>query len=82
MLFSEPRLKVVNADGVPIKQKVLVGLSLNEKGHPLYFKMEVVPDVKVKTLLSLPTTTYLSWFHHQQQCLQILPSSCRNDVSA
>jgi transposase-like protein len=31
--------------------KVLVGLSLNEKGHPQYVKMEVVPDVKGITLV-------------------------------
>ncbi|MBT9167768.1 MAG: hypothetical protein DDT19_01109 [Syntrophomonadaceae bacterium] len=33
------------------KNKVLVGLSLNKKGHPLYLKMEVVPDIKGKTLI-------------------------------
>jgi hypothetical protein len=33
------------------KTKVLVGLSLNQKGHPLYFKMEVVPDIKGTTLI-------------------------------
>jgi transposase-like protein len=33
------------------KTKVLIGLSLNEKGHPLYVKMEVIPDVKGTTLV-------------------------------
>lgn len=33
------------------KTKVLVGLSLNKKGHPLYLKMEVVPDIKGETLI-------------------------------
>jgi hypothetical protein len=32
------------------KTKVLVGLSLNKQGHPLYLKMEVVPNIKGKTL--------------------------------
>ena len=32
------------------KTKVLVGLSLNKQGHPLYLKMEVIPDIKGKTL--------------------------------
>jgi transposase-like protein len=31
--------------------QVLVGLSLNKKGHPLYLKMEVVPNIKGKTLI-------------------------------
>ncbi|MGM0879371.1 MAG: IS1595 family transposase, partial [Bacillota bacterium] len=33
------------------KTNVLVGLSLNKKGNPLYLKMEVVPDIKGKTLI-------------------------------
>lgn len=33
------------------KTKVLVGLSLNKQGHPLFLKMEVVPDIKSKTLI-------------------------------
>ncbi len=33
------------------KTKVLVGLSLNKQGHPLYVKMEVVPNIKGKTLI-------------------------------
>jgi|SRR5690554_67087 len=33
------------------KTKVLVGLSLNEKNHPLFIKMKVIPDVKSKTLI-------------------------------
>ncbi|MFZ3591786.1 IS1595 family transposase [Bacillus sp. DJP31] len=33
------------------KTKVLVGLSLNKKGNPLYLKMEVVPNSKAETLL-------------------------------
>ncbi len=31
--------------------KVLVGVSLNQKGHPLYAKMEVIPDIKGTTLV-------------------------------
>ena len=31
------------------KTKVMAGLSLNKQGHPLYIKMEVVPDLKTKT---------------------------------
>jgi transposase-like protein len=31
--------------------KVLVGLSLNKKGHPLHVKMKIIPDVKSVTLL-------------------------------
>jgi transposase-like protein len=34
------------------KTTVLVGLSLNEKGHPLYVKMEVIPNVKGTTLVN------------------------------
>ena len=34
-----------------IKTKVIVGLSLNQKGHPLYMKMEVIPDIKGVTLV-------------------------------
>ena len=30
--------------------KVLVGLSLNKKGHPLYLKMEVINDIKAATI--------------------------------
>ncbi|MCK8487069.1 IS1595 family transposase [Paenibacillus sp. MBLB2552] len=33
------------------KATVLVGLSLNERGHPQYAKMEVIPDVKGSTLV-------------------------------
>jgi transposase-like protein len=33
------------------KTKVIVGLSLNPKGHPLYMKMEVIPDIKGVTLV-------------------------------
>jgi transposase-like protein len=33
------------------KTKVVVGLSLNQQGHPLYVKMEVVPDIKGLTLV-------------------------------
>jgi len=32
------------------KTKVVVGLSLNKNGHPLYVKMEVVDDLKSQTL--------------------------------
>lgn len=33
------------------KTKVLVGLSLNKLGHPQYVKMEVIPNIKGKTLV-------------------------------
>ena len=33
------------------KTKVLTGLSLNQKGHLLYLKMEVFPDVKGETIV-------------------------------
>ena len=33
------------------KTKVIVGLSLNQQGHPLYVKMEVIPDIKGVTLV-------------------------------
>ena len=33
------------------KTKVLVGLSLNKKGHPLYLKMEVIPDIQGETII-------------------------------
>lgn len=33
------------------KSKVLVGLSLNKQGHPLFVKMKVIPDVKGVTLV-------------------------------
>ena len=33
------------------KAKVIVGLSLNKKGHPLFVKMQVVADLKAPTLL-------------------------------
>lgn len=33
------------------KTKVLVGLSLNEKGNPLFLKMEVIPNIKGVTLV-------------------------------
>lgn len=42
------------------KTKVLVGLSLNKKGHPLYLKMEVIPDIKGKTLLDFAERTIQS----------------------
>jgi transposase-like protein len=31
--------------------KVLIGLSLNKQGHPLFLKMEVVPNIKGQTLI-------------------------------
>ncbi len=34
-----------------LQTKVLVGLSLNNQGHPQYLKMKVIPDVKGKTLV-------------------------------
>lgn len=33
------------------KTKVLVGLSLNKQGYPLFLKMEVVPNIKAQTLI-------------------------------
>ncbi len=39
------------------KATVLVGLSLNEKGHPLYVKMEVIPDIKGTTLVKFAHTS-------------------------
>lgn len=33
------------------QSKVLVGLSLNRIGHPQYVKMQVIPNVKGKTLI-------------------------------
>lgn len=35
------------------KTTVIVGLSLNTRGHPLYLKMAVTPDVKGATLIQL-----------------------------
>lgn len=57
------------------KTKVLVGLSLNPKGHPLYVKMSVVPDVKAKTLIEfaekniIPGTTISSDAYHSYRAL-------------
>jgi len=31
--------------------KVIVGLSLNERGNPQYVKMEIIPDIKGKTIV-------------------------------
>ena len=39
------------------KTKVLAGLSLNQKGHPLCLKMEVFPDVKGKTIVEFANRT-------------------------
>lgn len=33
------------------KTKVIVGISLNTQGHPLYFKMAVAPGIKGETLV-------------------------------
>jgi transposase-like protein len=33
------------------KTKVVVGLSLNKQGHPLFLKMKVVPNIKGETLI-------------------------------
>jgi transposase-like protein len=33
------------------KTKVLVGLSLNKQGHPLFLKMKAVPNIKGETLI-------------------------------
>ena len=39
------------------KTKVIVGLSLNQIGHPLYVKMEVIPDMKGETLVDFANRT-------------------------
>jgi hypothetical protein len=39
------------------KTKVLVGLSLNKKGHPLFLKMKVVPNIKGETLIDFAEPT-------------------------
>lgn len=58
------------------KTKVLVGLSLNAKGHPLYTKMSVVPDIKAKTLIQFATkaiesgTKISSDAYHSYRALQ------------
>ncbi len=41
------------------KAKVLVGLSLNKIGHPLYLKMEVVPNIKGKTLVDFAEKNFI-----------------------
>jgi transposase-like protein len=58
------------------KAKVLVGLSLNKQGHPLYLKMEVVPNIKAKTLLDFaekriqPGSTISSDAYHSYRALE------------
>ena len=47
------------------KAKVLAGLSLNQKGHPLYLKMEVIPDVKGETIVKFANRTYSSRLSYQ-----------------
>jgi transposase-like protein len=39
------------------KTQVLTGLSLNEKSHPLFVKMKVIPDVKGNTLVEFANTS-------------------------
>ena len=39
------------------KTKVLAGLSLNQKGHPLYLQMELIPDVKGETIVEFANRT-------------------------
>ena len=39
--------------------KVLVGLSLNRNGHPQYMKMEVISDVKGKTIVDFANRTII-----------------------
>jgi transposase-like protein len=39
------------------KTQVLTGLSLNEKGNPLFVKMKVIPDVKGITLVDFANTS-------------------------
>lgn len=38
------------------KTPVLVGLSINKQGYPLYLKMQVIPDVKKDTVLEFAHT--------------------------
>src|SRR5947199_317036 len=58
------------------KTKVLVGLSLNKKGHPLYLKMEVVPNIKSETLIDFaekriqPGSTISSDAYHSYRSLE------------
>ncbi|RNA66703.1 IS1595 family transposase [Alteribacter keqinensis] len=49
-LFGAPREGGKRGRGTK-KTKVLIGLSLNRKGHPLFLKMEVVPNIKSQTLI-------------------------------
>ncbi|MFC0274741.1 IS1595 family transposase [Metabacillus herbersteinensis] len=57
------------------KTKVLIGLSLNQKGHPLYLKMEIVPNIKAETLIGFaeksiqPGSTISSDAYHSYRAL-------------
>lgn len=57
------------------KTKVLVGLSLNKQGHPLFLKMEVVPNIKSQTLIDFaekkiqPGSTISSDAYHSYRAL-------------
>lgn len=57
------------------KIRVLVGLSLTKKGHLLYIKMEVVPEIKRKTLIHFakksiqPDSTICSDTYHSYRAL-------------
>ena len=42
---------MASAVGAQKRQKCLLDLSLNQKGHPLCLKMEVFPDVKGETIV-------------------------------
>ena len=57
MLFSEPPSEGGKRGRGTDKTKVLAGLSLNQKGHPLYLKMEVFPDVKGETIVEFSNRT-------------------------
>ena len=51
---------MASAVGAQTRQKCLARLSLNQKGHPLYLKMEVIPDVKCETIVEFTNRTIAS----------------------
>jgi transposase-like protein len=58
------------------KTKVLVGLSLNNQGHPLFLTMKVVPNIKGETLIDFAEnniqkgTTISSYAYHSYRSLK------------
>ena len=54
--FGTPSEGVKRGRGTD-KTKVLAGLSLNQKGYPLYLKMELFPDVKGETIVEFANRT-------------------------